>query len=228
MLTFVSGKIKYHISSTELCLIFEVKYSRALEITSLINAAMDEFAISESAARRNMFLAQVSHESKFQPIAEKFNYRAERLVATWPKRFKSIKFAQEYAHKPEKTANFVYGSRGGNEGEGFRYRGRGGLQITHKKTYREASKDLGFGSKLVTNPDLLLNDNLAWRASAWYWKSRKLNELIDKNPGNVKMITKVINGGDTGLDDRIEQYSRIMRYMPDNGGELRADRNNIC
>src|SRR5688572_27733672 len=106
MLTFISDKTKYHISSLELCLIFGVRYSRALKIARLINAAMDEFEISENAGRRNMFLAQVSHESRFNANAENLNYSAEALVKTWPSRFVSLEFAREFARNPEKIGNF--------------------------------------------------------------------------------------------------------------------------
>ncbi|MCF2518554.1 glycoside hydrolase family 19 protein [Dyadobacter sp. CY351] len=191
---------------------------------------MDEFEISENAGRRNMFLAQVSHESRFNANAENLNYSAEALVKTWPSRFVSLEFAREFARNPEKIGDFVYSNRlslGNGTNEGFLYRGRGGIQITGKSNYREVSTALGLGSNLVINPDLLLDDNLAWRASAWFWKTRNLNELVDKKPGDVKAITKVVNGGFNNLDHRVEQYRRILHYMPDNGGELLANLN-LC
>ena len=223
LVSTVNNEYKYHIAAVELTLIYNVRYSRAVSLASVINAAMDEFEISKTSARRNMFLAQISHESRFNSKAENLNYKAEQLVKTWPKRFRSIEHATLFARNPEKIANFVYGDRMKNKGEGFKFRGRGGIQITGRKNYLDLSKDLKLGTRLIDNPDLLLDDSLAWRASAWFWKKNGLNEVVDTDPSPMEKVTKKINGGLTGFDDRVRQHQRIIEYLPDNGGDLLKD-----
>lgn len=223
LITSTNNVYKYHIAAVELTLIYNVRYSRAVNLATIINAAMDEFEISKTSARRNMFLAQISHESRFKSKAENLNYKAEQLVKTWPKRFRTIEHAKLFAQNPEKIANYVYGNRMENKGEGFRFRGRGGIQITGRENYLRLSKDLRLGTKLTDNPDLLLGDSLAWRASAWFWKKHRLNEVVDTDPSPMEKVTKKINGGLTGMDDRIRQHQRIINYLPDNGGDLLRD-----
>lgn len=148
------------------------------------------------------FWSQLEYESNLKPIAENLNYGAQALRATFPKYFKDLKHAQEYHRQPEKIANYVYANRMGNgnteSGEGWKYRGRGFLQITGKANYEAVQKDTKI--KCVDNPDLLLEEVNAMVSAVWFWTKNNLNELADKDYQNG--ITKVINGGQNGREGR--------------------------
>lgn len=166
---------------------------------SPLTKAMDRFGI-DSPLRQAMFIAQVGHESGgFKALTENLNYSAERLVAVWPHRF-SAASAAAVARKPEQVANVVYANRMGNTqaGDGWRYRGRGLVQLTGRQNYTRAAAALGL--PLVDNPDLLAEPEAAAMAAAWYWADRGLNTWADLN--DVTTVTRKINGGLTGLADR--------------------------
>jgi putative chitinase len=150
------------------------------------------------------FLAQVAHESGgFKAVVENLNYGAAGLRATWPKRFTDVE-AAAYARKPEKIANRVYADRMGNgpeaSGEGWKYRGRGLLQLTGKDNYRRCSLALYNDARLLENPDLLMQSAGAAMGAAWFWKANSLNKMADRD--DVFDVTRIINGGTHGLDDR--------------------------
>lgn len=148
------------------------------------------------------FMAQIEHESGLKPVSENLNYSAKGLSKTFPKYFSTVKLANEYANKPQLIANKVYANRMGNgdekSGDGWKYRGRGFIQVTGKNNYLVLSKDTRID--FVNNPDLLLEEPNAIISALWYWKKNKLNELADNN--NLEAITKAINGGYNGLEDR--------------------------
>lgn len=157
------------------------------------------------------FIAQLDHESGLKPVAENLNYSANGLRKTFRKYFTDLE-AVKYARNPEAIANRAYANRMGNgpeeSGDGYKYRGRGFLQITGKNNYMQLSKDTGID--YVNNPDLLLNEADAMISALWYWQRNNLNTLADKN--NIKAITKKINGGYNGLFNRIalfKKYSKI-------------------
>lgn len=163
------------------------------------------------------FLAQVGHESaQFNRLEENLNYSAEGLMRVWPKRFPDLPTAQAYAHAPERIANRAYGNRLGNgdeaSGDGWRYRGRGLIQLTGKSNYAQADAALNAG--LLSNPDRLAQDrDVAARAAIWFWNSRGLSALADSHPGDdetadFKEITHRINGGEEGLQDRLVLWGR--------------------
>ena len=170
------------------------------------------------------FLAQTSHESGgYTMLSENLNYKAPTLAACWPSRFavlgpdkKPVKdekgkltptaVANSIASRPELIANLVYSSRMGNgpaeSGEGWLYRGRGLKQLTGKFNYEKCGKDLGVD--LVGNPDLLLEPLYAARSAGWFWKSNNLSAFADV--GDIKGMTKKINGGYIGLEARQALY----------------------
>jgi putative chitinase len=170
---------------------------------------MDRFEVND-ARRAAAFLAQLAHESvELTALVENLDYRAATLMRVWPKRFPTLAKAQAYEHDPEKLANYVYASRLGNgdedSGEGYRYRGRGLIQLTGKGNYRAAGAALGL--PLEDQPELLEQPAAASLSAAWFWRSHGLNELADDdNPDNdeedFETISIKINGGRAGLDSR--------------------------
>lgn len=158
--------------------------------------------------RISHFMAQTEHESGLKPISENLNYSAERLLVIFPKYFISKEDANRYARQPEKIANRVYANRmdNGNEasGDGYKYRGRGFIQITGRSNYTELSKDTGID--FVTNPDLLLEEVNSMVSALWFWNKNGLNALADKN--DIKAITKRINGGLNGIEHRTQLFNK--------------------
>ena len=177
------------------------------------------------------FLAQTSHESGgYTMLTENLNYRAATLAACWPNRFAEMgpnkkpkrdakgaliptKVALSIEKKPELIANMVYSSRMGNgppqSGEGWKYRGRGAKQLTGKDNYKRCGDALGVD--LVANPDLLLEPLYAARSAGWFWKTNNLSPFADS--GDIKGMTKKINGGYIGLEARQALYNKIMAAM---------------
>lgn len=163
------------------------------------------------------FLAQVNHESNdMRVIEEKLNYSANRLLQVFPKYFKTVEEANKYAYKPEKIANRVYANRMGNRdeasGDGWRYRGRGPIQLTGKNNYILFANWVK-NRDIINNPDLILKDNdLLVLTAFFYWGYRKINNIIiDKaNQYEIcKKVTRAINGGYNGLDDRWQRFKII-------------------
>lgn len=179
--------------------------------TPVLNAAMAEFGIGANADRIAAFLAQIAHESgELRRLEENLNYRtAARLCAVWPKRFPTEADAAPYVSASDRLANRVYADRLGNgdaaSGDGWRYRGRGLLQVTGRGNY--ASVGAALGLKLTQTPELLLQPEPAARSAALYWKSHGLNELADDRSDDdddedFVLITVKINGGKAGLTER--------------------------
>ena len=150
------------------------------------------------------FLAQILHESgNLKYKSENLNYSAKALRSVFGKYFKTNEIANEYARKPEKIANKVYANRMGNgneaSGDGWKYRGRGLIQLTGKNNYTICGQSINLN--LVNNPDLLINTpEASVKAACWFWDKNNLNSLADKD--DIKTITKRINGGFNGIDDR--------------------------
>jgi putative chitinase len=177
-------------------------------------AAMREFAIT-TPSRQAAFLAQVGHESlSLSRIAEGLNYSAQRLMAVWPKRFPTLESTHYYEHQPEHLANFVYANRMGNgpfeSGDGFRFAGKGPLQITGRANYEELGDALDL--PLADHPEMLLEPAVGARAAAWFWAVHGCNELADA--GDFDAISDVINlGHRTERDGDAEGYAdRLSRY----------------
>lgn len=158
------------------------------------------------------FVSQVLHESGgLRWLEENLSYSAERLTAVWPKRFPNTDRARPYARNPEKLANYVYAGRMGNSepGDGWKYRGRGLIQITGRSNY-ELVQELT-GMDVVTTPDLLTEPNAAL-LSALAWWGESLPEADDMS---VEQVTRVVNGGLNGLDERKRLFERAMRVLED-------------
>jgi putative chitinase len=175
--------------------------------------AMEEFEINTN-KRIAAFLAQCAHESgNFRALHENLNYKAEGLMKIFHKYFPDEDTANDYAHNPEKIANRVYANRMGNgdedSGDGFRYCGRGLIQLTGKTNYESCGAELQVD--LDSNPQYLESPEGACRSAAWFWWSRDLNELADT--GDIKAITKRVNGGFIGLEDRIAHYETALEAL---------------
>ena len=157
-----------------------------------------------STARQAAFIGQLAHESmQFQHLSERLSYSVERLMAVWPRRFPTIASARPYARNPVGLANKVYADRLGNgneaSGDGYRFRGCGPIQITGRANYEAAGAAIGVD--LITEPSLLLTPRVGLDSAGWFWKSNGLNELADAR--DYVQMTKRINGGLHGLEDRI-------------------------
>ncbi len=152
--------------------------------------------------RQAAFIGQCAHESgNFKVLQENLNYSAKGLMATWSSRFPDMDTAERYERQPEKIANKVYARADmGNtdDGDGWKYRGRGVIQLTGKNNYRTCGEALGLD--LVVNPDLILEPQYACLSAGWFWNKRGLNTLADAN--DIETITKRVNGGLHGLLDR--------------------------
>jgi putative chitinase len=145
------------------------------------------------------FLGQMLHESAhLEHVEENLRYSAERLTKVWPKRFPTIEAAAPYANDPAKLANRVYGGRMGNlqPGDGFKYRGRGPIQLTGYDNYRWAEEKTGI--PLVDNPDLLTQPYTGLRVAVVWFEYN----AVGKIPDGVEAVTKAVNGGVNGLADR--------------------------
>lgn len=162
----------------------------------------------EAPLRLAMWLAQCGEESDgFRHLTENLNYSAHALRANWPTHFPTDQIADRYARQPEKIANRAYANRMGNgdeaSGDGWRFRGRGLVQITGRNNVRACGRALK--ADLESSPDMLLQPSLAALSAGWYWSVRGLNAYADR--GDVAGATKVINGGNAGLAERNRRYA---------------------
>ena len=146
-------------------------------------------------------------------LEENLNYRAETLMKLWPKRFPTLEFANQYAKNPKKIANMVYANRMGNRdeasGDGYRFRGRGCIQLTGHANYYHAGQALG--EDFVMQPELVATPMYAALSAGFFWNTHKLNVLADNR--DIKMMTKRINGGFIGLADRERHYNEALAVL---------------
>ena len=162
------------------------------------------------------FLSQCAHESGgFRHTEENLNYSADGLLKVFGKYFNPTSAAL-YANAPESIASYVYASRMGNgteaSGDGWRYRGRGYIQLTGKDNYTEFDRVVT--NNITANPDLVAT-KYPLLSAAWYWDSKKLNEIADRSASEneVAAITKRINGGMNGIADRVEWFNKFYRLF---------------
>lgn len=156
-------------------------------------------SFSKGADELGDFLGQVLHESGFLTrISENLNYTAERLVQVWPSRFPTVNDARPYAHNSEALANKVYGGRMGNikPDDGWRYRGRGPIQITGRENYSAVGHLMK--QDLIGLPELLEQPRFALEATIHWWEDR----IPDSMLGDVEKVTRRVNGGIHGLAER--------------------------
>ena len=162
------------------------------------------------------FLAQAGHESAgFKAVQENLNYGAKGLRGIFAKYFPTEAKALEYERKPEKIANLVYGGRMGNgpeaSGEGYKYRGRGYIQLTGKDNYTAFSKAIG--DDCVANPDLVAT-KYPLASAAWFF-TRCLPKCTDASEAAITAVTKCVNGGTIGLPDRIMHFKEYYNLLSD-------------
>ena len=163
------------------------------------------------------FLAQCGHESGgFKLVNENLNYSADGLKKIFPKYFTQAGLAEQYARQPEKIASRVYGSRMGNgdeaSKEGFKFRGRGYIQLTGKSNYTEFDKFVD--ENILENPDLVAT-KYPLLSAAWFFHKNGLNAIADKgaNDAAVTSVTKRVNGGTIGLADRIKHFKEYYSLL---------------
>jgi putative chitinase len=187
------------------------KYARHLK------AGMKKFGI-DTPARIAAFVAQLAHESgDFMRVEENLNYSWQALRSTWPSRFTSDAFAQAYHRQPEKIASYVYAGRFGNgdeaSGDGWRYRGRGLIQVTFRDNYAAYAKAIGDAS-MMANPAQLAQPRHAALSACWYWQAHRLNDLADLGTeAAFNDISYRINGGWNGKADRLENWAQAKAVL---------------
>lgn len=175
-----------------------------------LNTAVNRYQIVGH-KRMAAFIAQVGHESgHLTRLMENLNYSADALRKTWPSRF-DMNLANAAARKPELIANIAYGNRMGNTapGDGWKYRGRGLIQITGKNNYRACGEALGLD--LIAQPELLEKPQHACMSAAWFWATNGLNTLADA--GKFEATTQRINGGQNGAADRQALYAKALKVL---------------
>lgn len=178
-----------------------------------LNETFQRFDIS-TPVRQASFIGQCGHEcANFKVLEENLNYRAETLMKLWKSRFPTIEIANEYARNPKKIANKVYSSRMGNRdeasGDGYRFRGRGCIQLTGHANYFHAGQ--ACGEDFVMNPDLVATPKYAAMTAGWFWNTHKINQFADRQ--DFTLMTKKINGGTIGLDDRIKHINHALDIL---------------
>lgn len=197
---------------------FKTLYPKSKNPDELVEAMNRVFPIHgiTTVKRIAAFIAQCGHESAgWRYFSENLNYSERALNAVFGKYFKkSGRNPAHYARQPQKIANLVYANRMGNgntaSGDGWRYRGRGPIQLTGKNNYTSFSKDTGIDA--VGDPDILTESiEISLMAALWYWNTNNLNNYADK--GDIKGLTKKINGGYIGLEDRIHHYNDALKLL---------------
>jgi putative chitinase len=178
-----------------------------------LNETFQRFDIS-TPVRQASFIGQCGHEcANFKVLEENLNYRAETLMKLWKSRFPTIEIANEYARNPKKIANKVYSSRMGNRdeasGDGYRFRGRGCIQLTGHANYFHAGQ--ACGEDFVMQPDLVATPKYAAMTAGWFWNTHKINQFADRQ--DFTLMTKKINGGTIGLNDRIKHINHALDIL---------------
>ena len=162
--------------------------------------------------RQACFIGQCMHESGgFTHLTENLNYSAMALMRTWPSRFPDLEIADKYAYKPELIAGKVYAGRMGNitPEDASKYIGRGLIQLTGKDNYAFCGNSLGID--FLSYPNLLATPKYATLSAGWFWNKKQLNLLADVM--DIKTMTTRINGGLTGLDDRIAKINMCLNVL---------------
>ena len=184
-----------------------------LEWVPALNDTFAQFGIV-TPRQQAAFIGQCGHEcGNFKVLEENLNYRAETLMKLWPKRFPTLEVANVYAKNPKKIANKVYADRMGNRdeasGDGYRFRGRGCIQLTGHANYYHAGKALGVD--FVKEPDLVATPKYAALTAGWFWSTHGCNDLAEAQ--NWTGLTKKINGGTIGLQDRVMHTQMALAQM---------------
>jgi putative chitinase len=187
------------------------RYEDLVKYVDALNEAMQKFEINNP-RRIAAFVAQLAHESgDFRYTEENLNYSWQALRKVWPTRFMTDAVAQQYHRQPEKIANLTYANRFGNRdeasGDGWKYRGRGLIQVTFRDNYAAYSSAISDAS-VLENPAQVAQPRHAVLSACWYWKSRNLNALADAgDEASFNQISFKINGGWNGKQDRLENWA---------------------
>ena len=184
-------------------------------VITQIDSIKDKFEIN-TALRLAHFLAQCGHESgNFKLTQENLNYSGKGLLATFPRYF-TTETAVLYERKAEKIANMVYANRMGNgdktSGDGYRFRGRGFIQLTGHDNYAAFGKAIG--EDILASPDLVAT-KYPLLSAAWFWNKNKINVIADGGATSevVAKVTRRVNGGVIGLDDRIKHFYQFHNLL---------------
>jgi putative chitinase len=180
--------------------------------TEALNKILPDYEI-DTPQRVAAFIAQSAHESgNFTALHENLNYRAETLRKIFPKYFTDTTAAQ-FAHNPEAIANRVYANRMGNgteeSGDGYKYCGRGLIQLTGKSNYQAFAESIETPVEQI--PEFLATFEGAIQSACWFWESNNLNQYADS--GDILTMTKRINGGTIGLEDRQKHYNHALHVF---------------
>ncbi len=186
-----------------------VAQAAAQQYMSDLEQVLPKYGIADSKIRLAHFFSQVLHESGFLRYdMENLNYSAKALRAVFGKYFKTKNVAEAYARQPEKIANRVYSNRMGNgneaSGDGWKYRGRGLIQLTGKNNYKAFAKWIN-DPRIMDDPDLVASE-YAVQSAVFYWDRNNLNKIADKD--DVTKMTKRITGGSNGLTHRTELLTK--------------------
>jgi putative chitinase len=181
--------------------------------TEPLNEVFEKYDIT-TPIRQASFIGQCAHESaNFKTLEENLNYKPETLMRVWPSRFPDLPTAMKYAHNSEALANKVYGGRMGNgveeTGDGWKYHGRGLIQLTGKENYTHCGEAIGID--LLNSPGLLTDPKYAALSAGWFWHKKGLNALADAS--DFETMTKRINGGLIGLDDRKAKIAKAVSVL---------------
>ena len=180
---------------------------------SALSQLLPDYGI-DTEQRIAAFIAQCAHESgEFTMIKENLNYRWESLRRTFPKYFPTDEIARKYAQKPEAIANKVYANRMGNgdeaSGDGYRYSGRGLIQLTGKDNYFWFAESISISPEEAS--EYMATFEGASQSACWFWETNNLNQWADKD--DILTLTKRINGGTIGLEDRIKHYEHAKHVL---------------
>ena len=196
-----------------------IRHALAVQWLPHLSQAAHRYQIDANPRRLAAWLATIAHESaRLTTLVENLNYSAQGLARTWPGRYADMPgqpnaTAQRIARKPEDIANLTYSGRMGNgsagSGDGWRYRGRGLIQITGRANYAASGAELGLD--LINKPEQLEQPYLAAMSAAEWWHRHGCNSLADT--GDLAAVTRRVNGGLTGLDDRLKLYSAALAYL---------------
>jgi putative chitinase len=183
-------------------------------VLAQIPEVQQKFGI-DTAVELSHFLAQCGHESGgFKAVSENLNYGAKGLLGIFKKYFPTEAKAKEYERKPEKIANLVYSGRMGNgpeaSGEGYKFRGRGYIQLTGKSNYSEFDKVVA--EDIISNPDLVAT-KYPLLSAAWFFHKNCLKKCVDATDATVTSVTKCVNGGTIGLPDRLKHFKEYYSLL---------------
>ncbi len=185
---------------------------RLTELADAMNRHFPEYGITTVLRASHFFGQMIVESGGFTVFRENMNYSATRLLQVFPRHFTTAQ-ARAYAGKPKKIASYVYGNRGGNgaeqSGDGYRYRGAGIIHLTFKANYRKFGQAVGVD--LVANPEKAAQSDIAVRVALAFWKDLNLNHYADAD--EVDDVTRRINGGYNGLQERIKQTMRVRRIL---------------